>query len=552
METNLISPNKLWADYDADAVTLKANFLKYDTKKDGVVDFEVYLNCDFEDNVSSLVYCYGKIPKQDYKNATLIYINGYTSDVFGSISESFVANGYAVVGFDYRGVSPDKKRYSLYPEEIKFANLAYSEKHLRNFIKSPKDSCVYIWSKMCRNFITFLKNFLGEDNKIYMFSSLEGGNILWQVAGMDRRVDGIIASDNAGWSENRGLFRFEESPDEFNFSEKMIKWMTACSPQAYAKFVTCPVMYVSGTNSTLTSIDRIEKTFDLTNNKGDNRACLCANLSNTMNARARNSMAVWLDNVYLGNEKPLAPKASFETKDGKLYAKAEFDATFDVERIVMYYSYNEINSELRHWNKTVLSSANPSAEIPLRDSDTQIFAFVTVNYQDEQSYSSLPIMFDLSSADLDRVPLKRSHIVYERKSGLDAWIVDNNKGEYYMPELRPGAYDIMGVTAEKGNLSTYSISDKVFEHKEGSIFQFDCYCAEPRTLYVEMCVEISWFKYEYYRAKVELGGEEWQKVALSHNNFKTNRRVPLKDWKNVKKLSFINIDGALISNIIWV
>ena len=69
---------------------------------------------------------------------------------------------------------------------------------------------------------------------------------------------------------------------------------------------------------------------------------------------------------------------------------------------------------------------------------------------------------------------------------------------------------------------------------------------------MEVCVEVAIFKYEYYRVEARLSGDEWQKIALSHNDFKTAERVPLKDWKKVKKLSFLNIDGTLISNIIWV
>ncbi len=547
-----MSPNQLWANYDANAVKLKSNFIKYDTSENGVVDFEVYLNCDFEDDSSALIYCRGKIPKRNAKNASLIYIDGYTTDLSSHVTDTFLPKGYSIICFDYKGEREGKKKYTLYPKEYDYANLARSEKHLKSFVNSPKDSCAYVWSQLCRHVITFLKTFLGEDEKIYMLSSLEGGNILWQVAGMDKRVDGIIASDNAGWSESRRLFRFDESPDEFNFSEKKLKWISACSPQAYAKFVTCPVLYISGTNSTFTSVDRVDKTFALTHNKGNNLACLCANLSNTMDVRAKDAMAVWLDSVYYDTAKPKPPTAAFETNEGKLYAKAEIDNSFEIDRIVMFFAYNEKNSELRHWNRRVLSLANPTVEIPLRNEDMRIFAYVSVVYKDNQSYSSLPIMFDLENLDMERIPLKRSHIVYERKKGLDAWIVDNNNGEYFMPELRNGAFDIMGVTAEKGNLSTYSISDIIYEHGENSIFQFDCYNDTPRKLYVEMCIEVALFNYEYYRAEIDVKGKEWQKISLSHNDFKTDKRVPLKDWKNVKKLSFISVNGTLISNIIWV
>ncbi|MDE7337649.1 MAG: hypothetical protein K2N32_05985, partial [Clostridia bacterium] len=68
METNLMSPSTLWANYDADAVKLKSNFIKYDTSADGIVDFEAYLSCEEEAKSTSLAYCYGIFPKINSKN----------------------------------------------------------------------------------------------------------------------------------------------------------------------------------------------------------------------------------------------------------------------------------------------------------------------------------------------------------------------------------------------------------------------------------------------------------------------------------------------------
>lgn len=552
MENNILSPTSLWADYDASAVKSKANFLKYETDDKNVVNFEAYLSCDTDtEKDTPLIYCYGKIPKDNYKNATIIYINGYHSFHVDELSESFVPNGYGVVTFDYMGKC-DKKHYTIYPKSLEFANFIHSDNHLDSYVNSPKDSCVYVWSKMCRNVITFIKKLLGEDNKIYLRSSQEGGNILWQVAGMDKRVDGIITENNAGWTDFKGLFRFSGSANEFDFREDKLQWMSACTPQAYAKFVTCPVLYISGTNTNLTSVDRVEKTLDLTINNGENRVCLCTNLTNTIDGNARNTMSYWLDNVYYGKSMPKSPSLSFDLNGGKVLAKMDYDDSQEIDKLTVFYAYNEINSEFRYWDRILVSSGNPVTEIPVRYGDTKIFAFSTVQYKDGQCYSSLPQMFDIEKVKVDMISPKRTRIVFERKQGLNAWAVDNITGASYMPELKTGAYDIFGVTARKGNLSTYYISDKNFERKETSILQFDCYCQSDRTLQVELSVETDDFSYEPYRVSVKVTGGEWQKIALSHSDFKTKDRVSLKDWNNVKKLSFIDIDYTLINNIIWI
>lgn len=552
METNILSPIALWADYDPGAVKLKANFLKYETDERGVVDFEVYLSCDTNtEKETPLIYCTGSIPKANYKNATIIYINGFNTFKLEEMYDRFIPTGYGIVTFDYLGIS-DREHYTIYPESLKFANYIYCEDHLYSYVNSPKDSCSYVWSKMCRNVITFIKKFLGEDNKIYLRSSNEGGHIAWPVAGMDNRVEGLITTNNAGWFKLKGIFRFLETAQEYDFSEESLRWMSSCSPQAHAKFVSCPVLYLSGTNTDLTTIDRVDKTLDLTVNDGNNRVCLCANLTNTLNASARDTLANWLDNVYEGTIMPQTPSVSFEVDDGAVYARMDYDDSLEIEKLTIFYSYNEINSEFRHWDRILVSSNNPMTQIDVRYGDTRIFAFASVRYKGGLHFTSLPQMLNLTKYKVNMVAPKHTRIIYERKQGLNAWAVDNITGASYMPELKTGAYDILGVTAFKGDLSTFYIADKNFERTETSILQFDCYSEKERILEVELSVEANDFAYDHYRVSIKLTGGEWQKISLAHADFKTSELVALKNWDRVKKLSFIDIDNTLINNLIWI
>lgn len=543
-----MSPSQLWANYNQDA-RLKSKFLKYERSGDYTV-FEAFVSSPDEDNEDTLVYCYGRLPKEG-KSATLIYINGFNTQLEQDVFDTFSQDGYNVVCFDYKGDSK-KRRHTVYPEKLSFANFSHCDGHLCGFEKSPKDTCVFVWSRLLRDIISFVKNMLGQDEKIYLLSSAEGGNILWQVAGTDKRVDAILVTDNAGWQDCKGIFKYSASPEEYDFGEDKVKFISACAPQSYAKYVSCPVFYVSGTNSQLTSIDRVGNTLSLTNNDKANHTCFCANLSTAVSDRARKAMSIWLDNIYSGTPMPKSPVITLEEDEHTLVAKADFDNSQEAEMLVLFYSYNEVNSELRHWNRIILSTASPVSEIPLRSDDKRVFAFCSVFYKDGQYYSSLPKMFDASDKDLVRISPKRSHIIYERKMGVNVWAVDDSTGAYYAPELKSGAFDIMGVTAPKGNLSTYILGDNRFESNDDSILQFDCYCDTARELIVELCVETGKATYEFYSATASLNGGEWHKIALHHTDFKTKELVPLKNWEHVKKLSFVKIDGTLVSNLIWI
>ena len=58
--------------------------------------------------------------------------------------------------------------------------------------------------------------------------------------------------------------------------------------------------------------------------------------------------------------------------------------------------------------------------------------------------------------------------------------------------------------------------------------------------------------YTTYTAKVKLKKDKWQKCSLKLFDFKDQNLVPLKSWRDVKKLAFIDANGVLLNNIIWV
>ena len=157
-----MSPAQLWANYKEDS-KLKSKFLKYERKDDHTV-FEAFVSSPDENGDETLVYCYGKIPCER-KAATLIYINGFDSDVEQKVFDFFTADGYSVVCFDYKGDS-DKRRHTVYPQTVSYANFDNCQGHLCSFEKSPKDTCVFVWSRLLRDVISFVKNTMGQDEKM--------------------------------------------------------------------------------------------------------------------------------------------------------------------------------------------------------------------------------------------------------------------------------------------------------------------------------------------------------------------------------------------------
>ena len=93
---------------------------------------------------------------------------------------------------------------------------------------------------------------------------------------------------------------------------------------------------------------------------------------------------------------------------------------------------------------------------------------------------------------------------------------------------------------------------KRYKSKDGMILRIDMYSKEKRDVDVVIYTEKDSVKAEYSYTVTLGGNEEWQKVALSANDFKNSERISLRDWRNIKKLTFKNSTGLLISNMVWV
>ena len=137
--------------------------------------------------------------------------------------------------------------------------------------------------------------------------------------------------------------------------------------------------------------------------------------------------------------------------------------------------------------------------------------------------------------------------------GIEGWIVEivDSMFSFYEPQILQGPLDLSGITCERGNLTTYSIGEYKLRSVSENLLLFDAYSKKKTSLIVEVCSG-TYGHYKTYRAKVQLSNDSWKKCSLKLFDFKDENLVPLKAWRDVKKLTFIDLNGILLSNIIWV
>ncbi|MGN0771206.1 MAG: hypothetical protein ACI4MI_01330 [Christensenellales bacterium] len=550
MDNMILTPVQLWEDYDPQAQPLEASFQQFEDKG-SYFYLQGYFNGDKYDDGVVRIFFNGRIPKDECKKVAIL-VDDYDGNRDESAFVGLINQGFGYIFFDYCGEKPGKRHYTKYPKSVDYANLCRAGEHLDHAIPTAKDTCHFVWTKVCRRVVTLATQLLGKSVQIYLIGLRKGSTIAWQTAGMDGRISGLVATLNAGWEEYGDYHKF--SDNDIVLSDERARWLAGCAPQTYARFIKCPTLFIGASNSDLTPVDRLENTLNVIAEKNMLKKCICVGHCNSVDITAVKLVMKWLQATSCGDLLPHSPKMSLCVKDGRLMANVEFDTSVAVSERYVYYSYDELDPKLRNWNKISVDEGADSVVIPVYANNERVYAYAQITYAEGYSLSCLLRTYEVGEDELTFTPLKRSQIIYERKKGTSDWIAE--QGDSFevskSPVMQKGALDIMGITAESGDLTTYTLGEDKYFADDDNLLQFDTFCPQERVLEIELVVEVC-SKTARYVAFVKLGdGEAWQKHAIEKQRFKTADMLPLKSWKGVKKLTFKSIGGVLINNILWV
>lgn len=552
MENLILTPLQIWQDYDPEAAPLQISFTDF-KKKGGRISFEAFFNGDKFEDGAPRIFVSGSYPTSVSPKIVVYIKDGTGNPPPSNYVNAFIERGFGFIEFDYNADNADSTRRSRYPESVKYGEIAHSEGHYSVAEPNAKGSCQYLWTTVTRRVITLVKT-LSEDCKIVLIGAREGADMLWQTAAMDKRVDAAIAINNAGWREYADIFRFDEDAEPIQMTDERERWFAGCAGQTYARYVECPVMLVCGSNNPLTSIDRVESTLSLV----DSDRVYCTVSPNTGLLLPQYSLSGQLNFVeHFDSKAPLlkkSPDLELAVENDLMIANLTVDAPLAAKEISVWYSFDELDGTIRNWNKIILpQNGCKRCELPVPENAQCVFAFVNVEYDDGTVLSSYED-FSKIPEDAKRVLTRRTHIIYERKNGVGCFVADNSS--HYLacttPFLKSGAYDILGITCENADITTYSVGEDKYLRTDESLLQFDAYSPVKTSVEVRVCNKENGKKVMYTAVCTVNGDGEWTKCSLSPSSFKTPTLAPLKGWSNIKSLSFHKIDGVLFKNILWV
>lgn len=466
--------------------------------------------------------------------------------------------GYVAALVDYTGESPDKLFCTTYPKSLSYGNLKQAGEHLQKVTESSRDTCFYLWTKVARRAITLLTQQPAVDpSKICIIGEKQGAQTAWQVAGTDGRLHACVPVLGGGYTEYEGKFKYSHA-NAIEMTEERKCWLAGSAPQAYAQFITCPVYFLTGTNSDCTDFDRAYDILQLVKNQeAVMMACPMANRQ--MSLAAIDSLGEWLKENLVGEGASHdVPEISFEVTGGKLYVNVGGS-----ENAVSYRAFYAMGCEDptgRNWRiieQSAMTGENRYMyEIPVYDADERIFAFADITFSDGVTVTSKVVTCVPKNEKVTVLAVTKGNleerVIYDVSSGKDAFIVESKQvfSREGMLKIKEGPCGLKGMTAEEGRLVTYKLQESEFSKNKASIIQLHAYCAEKRT--IEFCVTLG-SDTAAYVASVELNClGKWQRITLNVGDFKTTTMRTLKEWSNVKKLEIVNAENVLFNNFLWV
>lgn len=547
MDNIILTPSQLWGDYLPNKL-LKPSYFNYQNF-DSYFCFDSYFDGNSFDEETIRIFATTFMPN-NFADKIIIVIKDYAQQLPQEIMGKYLELGFCVIQFDYTGVSAEKTRYTKYPSSIKYANLLFADYHLKEATPTAKDTCIYVWSTVCRSVITFANRLCEDNAEIFLLGIKSGCDIMWQVAGMDNRIFAIAGVINAGWKEFANFQRYGDNTSDFVLTDERSRWLSAVAPQSYTKFVKCPILFISASNNEHTSLDRIESTLKISDNK---RVFFnaCCGLSDSIDASSIQLLSNWFEYVSIGKMAHSMPTIEVKKIDDTASINVIFNNSEDISDIAINYSFDEVYPCLRNWKISNISFASPHYELSLAN-HALLFVYATITFKNGSSLSSFPSFIDLRDTYEPLSQKRLNHIIYQRKYATLGWYVEgNNCFESAKPILKSGELEIGGISCERGNLITYTIGDTAKNCEDTNLLQFDCFDTLQKTIKICLTTFEKGVISKYY-AVAEILQNQWSKISLQLQDFKNKDFVPLKSWVSVKKLSFETPNGAIFNNLIWV
>lgn len=545
-----MTPTEVWENFDANLPPLEISTVFTNTT-DNLVHTRISFLADGENGLRTCADVFFDDRWVDKRSAVLV-LPSLNSLSYDEEIKKIVGDGFIACVLDYCAANDNAIPF---PNDLKFACVPECSKYLDNIPENARHTPWFIWAKIARRAISALQSlpYVDED-RISLLGLGAGAEIGWIVAGIDKRVYSFVAINGGGyrWAHNDARFANEASSMQ---SDEQQAFSAGVGAETYAKFISCPTVFVNSRYSRRCDVDRAGDMLDLV--KSSAKQLIVSSASEEQIETAEFDAVLNLLKGGMTADKMSMPTIAFETAENKLYV--HINTSHKAIEKNLYVSFGEPNSAYRFWQSLPLEQKVGTHEytcnIPVEDENDIVVCYATFKYADGNIGSTKVIGIRPSKHGVvgnNEKTLRHSRIIYDGSMGNGSFIAQTRDAiiEDDCTFTQHGPFGIVGISAKKGNLSLCrSAREKAFR-EQMSALHFDVYSPVKRNLEVAIYVQPDFKK---FTARTQLqGGEFWQKVLLEYTDFKSEEGKTLPKFSNTKVLSIIDVEGLLLNNFLWI
>ena len=463
----------------------------------------------------------------------------------------------------------EKPEYTVYPEEIAYANFEISGAPARLEGESVEESAWFEWAYVALYSLEYLKT--REDvTKIGIAGVRLGGEIAWMTS-LSPDICCLAAINAAGWRSrlfsSRGGKAQEAAGEE---ADAVRAFVAGVEAESYAPFVKCPVLICCAMEDNFFDCDRAYDTFGLLGNADGSAIVYSADSGKCIGPYALADVDLFLERHLKGRHiyipKPIELTMT-ELDDGRIDIAVKTDGDALVNSLSVHYAEGAGGqiSSCRAWQRVKKIAGG---ELKDNRVSCAVEAFSGAEYAFAYASAEFVNGFKTVSPIVGRKRKKKSgDCVKERVISAgekDGFAVADYKTEALggiflekesMPETVAGYGGIKGVYSPAG-IRTYRISSPRFVADDGAALKMDLYSAKDT--FVKITVETGerGAGSEYSAIVPVAGGGKWKRTVL--------RAEELKDERTGKSLESFSKGIALVvrpesedcpvpvANVLWL
>ncbi len=546
METKFLTPIQLWQDFNPIKDLLETAITSYSKLEEEITCKSFYFTAIGSGDNSVRVFGEVYVPLKHTSKAVIL-VSDTSKGIPHESLLSFAQKGYISASVDLSGV---KRKgvvdYTKYKGTYSYGQYDESRKNLKNCSPTAEACPAFLWSRIVRRLLTVLQEDYPNIKPICI-AEYNASEVAWHLAAMDTRIAGSVTmlgrsfGNYVGWNKST-----REEPDDNND-----RWETAISASAYAKFVGCPMLIVTATNSSSGEFDRLSDIVGLIPKQITSHILVAPRQSKQITKEIDNTVFRWIESQYESKKAlPKVPVLTYHAEES-LVLKLTLEEVKNITQVRLYYAYNEELPECRNWYQVdMVKSEEYTASIDISEEDNLLYAYAVVEYKNIE-ISSLPIMINLDKQEIKRSKLPKVKLIYD--TSMENCFFAETEGVVLPKDtlaIKKSEIGISGIGVNKGTLATYSIGE-TRRLKRGGILQISAYSLGAKDIIIRIYSHIEG-QYIQYSASRQIEGGDWEKLFFEATDFRTEERLPMEDWKGIKKIEFINSEDVLFNNMLWV